>query len=364
MDAAVPGPALEKEPSVSLPFPSDPSGRMIYGIYVVLLPAVAFWGMGASKPLWQSGQFSDYLALFLTPEASWLFILLLIYSIICYLLLLYSPDLFSKSFFIRLGIYTGTLLALQYSVLAGLYFLGSFGPYFILAWIFPIVLQAVYRWAIRKWDPKNVVALFILIFVGAFLVSLLVRPSGEPIMFLIMAFIMSAPFWSLLIAGNAALWSFRNYETKFSLPRGFGLTAWLAAYALAWRFDILKMYELYAALPKQPPDCYIATAAARGHVRVVRAWTIQRADGKSMQVNRQLQRLKCAELALMATQPRLHRLLRQLYDVVGRYLARRIQNPFVADVAYLLLKPCEWTAGIFLKIIVPESESISKKMYR
>ncbi|OQX17935.1 MAG: hypothetical protein BWK76_09030 [Desulfobulbaceae bacterium A2] len=34
--------------------------------------------------------------------------------------------------------------------------------------------------------------------------------------------------------------------------------------------------------------------------------------------------------------------LRMVYDRVGRPLARRMTNPYVADVAYLLLQPFEW----------------------
>ncbi|RPJ21152.1 MAG: hypothetical protein EHM33_26885 [Chloroflexi bacterium] len=82
-----------------------------------------------------------------------------------------------------------------------------------------------------------------------------------------------------------------------------------------------------------------------------------------MQISVQLQRLKCAELGLMAVQPRLHTFLRHMYDVIGRVLAQRIQNPFLADAAYLLLKPWEWSAGLVLKTIIPEIDSISQKMY-
>jgi hypothetical protein len=124
------------------------------------------------------------------------------------------------------------------------------------------------------------------------------------------------------------------------------------------------MYELYAALPKQPPpDCYIATAAARGHRQVVQSWTVQRTDGTSLRVNAQLQQLKCAELALMAIHPRLHQVLRRIYDGLGKPLARRLQNPFLADMAYLLLKPWECLARFLLKRVIPEIDSISKKMY-
>jgi hypothetical protein len=156
----------------------------------------------------------------------------------------------------------------------------------------------------------------------------------------------------------------KKYDTKLSIPIGFGITAWFAAYIAAWRFAILKMYELYAALPPQPPpDCYIATAAAQGHPRFVGSWVVRRADGISMRVNEQLQVLKYAELALIAVNPRLHGFLRRRYDAVGKPLARRMRNPFLADTAYLLLKPWEWCAILVLKWIIPEVRSLSRRMY-
>jgi hypothetical protein len=65
----------------------------------------------------------------------------------------------------------------------------------------------------------------------------------------------------------------------------------------------------------------------------------------------------------MAVYPRLHKVLRRVYDVVGRALARRLRNPFVADLAYLCLKPVEWIACSALRVVVPEIDIVSKKMY-
>jgi hypothetical protein len=59
----------------------------------------------------------------------------------------------------------------------------------------------------------------------------------------------------------------------------------------------------------------------------------------------------------------LHGLLRKVYDVVGKRLARLIRTSFLADVAYLSLKPFEWCAGFVLKLIVPEIESITDRTY-
>jgi hypothetical protein len=59
----------------------------------------------------------------------------------------------------------------------------------------------------------------------------------------------------------------------------------------------------------------------------------------------------------------MHKHLRKLYDVVGKALARRIQNPFLADVAYLLLKPFEWSTKGILRVFIRDIEGISRTMY-
>jgi hypothetical protein len=173
----------------------------------------------------------------------------------------------------------------------------------------------------------------------------------------------AAPFWSFLISGQTALWLLKKYEAKLTIFRGLGILAWLAAYIGALRFDILKMYELYAALPPQPPDCYIATAAAKGHPGVVKSKLVHLKNGKSMPVNSQLQHFKSVEIALIAVCPSLHDLIRKFYDVVGKKLAVYIKNPLLADVAFLLLFPVEWVSFRLLKIFIPEIEVISKKIY-
>jgi hypothetical protein len=350
---------------VSTPIPRAWWGKIVYGLYVIVMPIFAFWATDLIKPEWQSGELSDYIILLLFPEASWIFFLLLAYSVICYVLLLISPDRYAQFFSFRFGVYTGALLALQYSVLSSLYFLSETpNPSFILLWIFPLVYAPLYRWAVTRWNPEKVNRFLFIAAIGMLLIAIMITRTNM-ILLVILALTIAAPFWSFLLAISTAFWLFKNYETRISLPRGLGLASWVAAYAAAWRFDILKMYELYAALPPQPPpDCYIATAAARGHPWLVGSWLVQRANGESMHVNRQLQILKCAELALMAVQPRLHRMLRRAYDIFGRSLAQGMRNPFLSDAAYLLLKPWDRLARCGLKIMIPEIDSIANQMYR
>lgn len=350
------------QPSLFLPFPRAVWWRVLYGVYIVVLPALAFWTNSVWGPEWQSGEFADYIKLLLFPEASLLFFVLLAYSILCYLFLLSAPAQGTRLFFIRFGIYTGTFLALQYSILSvPVLFNTGLKTLFLVIWILPLVVWGIYRWMAARWVASGVNHVLSMLVIAVLVIGILLR-GGVGLILLV--FIPSAPFWSLLIALRATIWLLKNYETRFSLPRGFGLASWLAVYAVAWRYDILKMYELYAALPKQPPpDCYIATAAARGHPQVVQSWSVPGTQGTSRRVNAQLQRLKCAELALLAIHPHLHQSLRRIYDGLGKPLARRIQNPFLADLAYFLLKPCEWSAVFLLKRVIPEIDSISRKMY-
>jgi len=350
------------------PFPASWGMRVLYGLFVIVLPTFSFWATELLKPEWQTGKLSDYMIVFLFPQASLLFFILLAYSIGSYVLLLVSPDQRSQSFFIRLGIYTGVLLALQYSIILLLYFVNGSTPLWILlSWILPPVYSRLSVWVKSKWDLSRIELPAIILVTAIYLISgaVNIKFLMTPWIFLLVVLVAAAPFWSLLIAGQAAIWLLKNHETKFTLLRGLGLAAWVAVYLAAWRFNILKMHELYAALPPQPPpDCYVATAAANGHPRFVGSWSVQRGDGKSMQVNKQLQLLKCAELALLATNPRLHKPLRKIYDVVGKSLARKIQNPFAADAAYLLLKPCEWMADMILRLMIPEIDLISSEMYK
>ena len=66
----------------------------------------------------------------------------------------------------------------------------------------------------------------------------------------------------------------------------------------------------------------------------------------------------------MTIAPFLHRYIRKIYDVLGKYLAQTIQNAFIADIVYLLLKPFEWCARACLRITVPEIDLISNRLYK
>lgn len=355
-----------EEPS-SLPssLPGQIWKRVLYGSVVTILPVSCFILVDLIQPDWQSGQLNDYVALLLTPEASLVFLIMLGYSILCYLLLLVSPLRYAKFWPIRLGIYSGALLAVQYCVLM-LLSSGAAFIYIILAWFACVITPVLFNRAGVKWGRRNTIISLIAVSAAVYLGFVFIRSMDflSPFTFVIIFLVASAPFWGFLLAGRTAVWLLKSFDSgKWSLGIKAGLVAWSAAYIAAWRYDLLKMFGLYSALPTAPPDCYIATAAAKGHPRFVRSREVILPNGQSMRVNAQLQRLKCAELAIMAAAPRLHAILRKLYDIAGKLLAGGIQTPLWADIVYLTLKPAEWISFLVLRLLVPEINVVSKTMY-
>ncbi|MBK9779680.1 MAG: hypothetical protein IPP55_06490 [Anaerolineales bacterium] len=335
--------------------------KFLYGFIVIAAPIFNFSLIELMKPEWQDGRFTSYLYLFLLPEASWVFFPLLLYAVLSYLLLLWDSEQFADSIIIRLGIYGGTFLALQYSILS---FITTFSPSpvvlaVLLAYSAPLILPKLYSWLRPQWDKLFEKYRLAMIIIPLIILALVLWGF----FFVLAIFGIASPFWSFLIAFQASRWLWKHYETKFSFAKGFGIFAWISAYAFALRFNILKMFELYNALPTEPPNCYIATAAANGHPRFVGSREVTLANGKSMRVNRQLQRLKAAEIALMGVSGTGHRMMRKIYDVVGKQLAAHIHNPFLADVSYLLLKPFELLAVFTMKFLLSDIEGLIANIY-
>lgn len=168
----------------------------------------------------------------------------------------------------------------------------------------------------------------------------------------------------LTIMAGIAIKLFKTYEINVRLSgwQTTSMLGWLTAYGFAWRFSILQAIDVYHSLPTQPPGCYIATASARGHPRFVGSTLMVTPQGK-MYITPQLQTLKCAEIALMALTPQLHKQLRLIYDHFGPPLAARLTPPFLADLAWLMLKPVEWVALLTLKVIVPDINTYIPRFY-
>lgn len=126
---------------------------------------------------------------------------------------------------------------------------------------------------------------------------------------------------------------------------------------------IHQMNVLFSRLPLDPPDrCFVASAAARGHTRVVGAELVRFASGRTIPVTRQLRALKAAELALIALTPRLHRTLRVVYDRAGPPLAARLGRT-TGTAAWVLLLPAQAVGEVGLRLLFRDAGGMIERTY-
>lgn len=132
-------------------------------------------------------------------------------------------------------------------------------------------------------------------------------------------------------------YSLRDVAKPFHLFNG-----WVGALVVSVGIKYPMAVRYYAALPDEPPDqCFIVTAASRGHRGVVGTWYD---PCESRWLNQQLLTFWNFEFWLMRTLPRLHRAMRFIYNRIAPYIARTVVFRWQADLIYVLLKPLEWCA--------------------
>ncbi len=130
------------------------------------------------------------------------------------------------------------------------------------------------------------------------------------------------------------------------------LWIWFSALALSLLAKIPLAMRLYDTLPPERPDgygdCFVVSAAARGHAGVVGSHFDPQL-GRT--VNLQWHSLRAFENHLMAAHPQVHGYLRSAYNRVGPAVAARIRSPYAADLVYCLLKPAEWLTRLYLATV-------------
>jgi hypothetical protein len=367
----------------------------------VFLPAVCFLlaaGGSPDPPEWQSGQYDDYASLLLGGNTTWVFYPFLAYSVLCLLIALTQPATASRHFFVRLGVGSGVILALHYVFVLGMVLLDihDLNTWRLIAWTFlgipflslvavavPVVVWLLLWIMIHLWQrhPQTMgllVAAVVFLVIGmAIAVGISDARGGElgellgPVMFAPLGLLMvgplvSAPTWAAAVYAyqSVRLARLKGGRFQVKLWQFLVVFSWIAAYFAAWRAAIALALEAYAQLPVEPPDnCYIATAAARGHPRFVGSREVECRDGSTRRVNLQLAYFKCGEVILKAVTPRLHLAIRRIYDAVGPRLSRLLLHKAAADIAYLALKPLEWATRILLRVVVCDPESLARRIY-
>jgi hypothetical protein len=199
----------------------------------------------------------------------------------------------------------------------------------------------------------------------AFYVRVVIRSTAQSALWVMLGYLTGAIIsdvclvWALLCATPMLLyvWPFvvpvgvAIYYTTVSLrmlrerPLSFQ-TKWLTFCINApfWVASIWQSFRTYDQLPDEPPSCFVVTAASRGHPSLVGPFTQITRRGQLRMVNDQLLTFWELEKTWSQRSPRSHRLFRCLYNRLGPRLASCLKNPWLADLAYLCLKPLEWLA--------------------
>jgi hypothetical protein len=116
-----------------------------------------------------------------------------------------------------------------------------------------------------------------------------------------------------------------------------------------WAASVVESQRLYRQLPDVAPNCFVVTAASRGHPALVGACWRRGPDGRLHRVNAQLLAFRALEAVGRARWPAVHARCRRVYDVWGPRMAACVRRRWAADAAYLLLKPAEWVARAILR---------------
>jgi len=379
------------------PFPLKPSvvvWTVVFVLVGVLLPVVCFllvFAGAPEEPDWQSGRYADYAWLLLGGSRTWAFYPFLIYCMLCLSVTLLRPETGRRYFVVRFGVYTGTVVAVQFTYVLGTALFdidGSGGLKDLAVLLLGIPLASLVAigvpmvgwfllWiVIRLWQrsPSRIEFMLITGFITGIVVAVCVagatHTSPSSLLFaipvlLILGSLASAPSWAAAVYAcqSVRLWRQQPGRLQLRLRQVLIVFTWIAAYLAAWRAAVVLMLQAYTQLPTEPPDnCYIATAAARGHGRFVGSHRVLCRDGSTRRVNMQLAYFKCGEIALQATLPGFHRAIRHAYDTLGPRLARWLVHPLAADAVYLALKPLEWLTRAALAVLIGDT-SIAQQMY-
>ena len=104
----------------------------------------------------------------------------------------------------------------------------------------------------------------------------------------------------------------------------------------------------YSRVPSPPPiivpgdSHYLCTVSIKGHKKLVKPLRAGIRDGRRILVNRQLLVANAFENILEQYVPKLHKLIRNIYDRYGYPLSKHINSSWSADLVYIFMKPLEW----------------------
>lgn len=323
---------------------------------------------------WQDPNLSAWASLLVDRPGAMYFAPLALLVMVACCAIVFRPGPWVDGPYGRPALWLGVALGVQYSLLIpAIFTLQESWPDILAKWhawglwllviagieLGTVGLTLLLRWLYRKLPLRVFIGLLVLLVTSA-AVYVGFENMGERFDLADFLFAVAVmPFYTFgavsLIAGPIwatdallrLLWRLGRPVTISVPVYSAAAVAWLAT----WRFAVLSAIEKHESLPAVPPNCFLATAAARAPARLSGAFAAQTADGRSFQASPQLQHFKLFELALREISPGTHRTLRRIYDRLGPQLASQFSRPSSAALLWLTLKPFEAFAVVCLQIL-------------
>ncbi len=360
--------------------------RMMHILFGVALAAITFGiaELNGGRPMmveWQSGEIQDYIGMLLGGVPARPFYPFIFFAGAAMIALVKNPEVLGRRLWVRAGLVIGVVIGAQYTLIL----FGSAGPLGMTAGGFAVVISLVISalayafpkrwldWRLWTWlKPWHFWPIAAILFLIGLVLELVL--SGSPFLVIALPIVLCLVLspWLYMTTYSFALARVmrsvrRGYTATTNdeqLPWWMWLYGGLMGYGFAWAGSVLLAIESYAKLPKQPPDCYVCTAAANGHPRLVKSQPVRLASGRVMHANRQMRLCKAVELTLKTSTPRVHRAVRYVYDRIGPSLARWLKLPVAADLAYLMIAPIAWACGTILSLLIPGFRESVDRLYR
>lgn len=347
--------------------------RIASVIFGAIMPVVLLLLSGSSHATvdqpWQSGHLSMYVGMLFKPSALIWFFPWIAFSMASLITWAWSPRN-ARNPWVRLGLSTGCIVAMQYWVLL----LIAQGPVSPIVTTVLVVAYYVSKWTIsflyKNYKRFQIWHIFVLMTLVAVLAAftrldhLLPMVFGLPFLF---PFMMIAATPTL----NAIVYLYVAW-LAFSVPRhsdherqslvAWASVPWVVGWFGSWRMAVQAMLDEYSRLPTSNPNCYFANAAA-----VASHWLTRQGPDVEMRnqpITLTMQRLKFLELVTMVTCPSTHRVVRKSYDAIGKPAADYCRHHrWLANLSLIAVKPLELAAEA-LRIVAGISPERIRQIYR
>ena len=249
--------------------------RVLLFVYGVAGPVVCFLltyvvGLSVSGP-WQSGEAKDYFEVLLSPPVHVVFLPLVIYSAGCLTLWLARPER-ARRFSIRLGIYTGLLLSVQFLVFVVI--VTGYLTFILAAFAGPISVAIVYGGTAlaKRWKQFSIFHLLLLtagvaVGVAAYQMIDLDDDYWAAPLFAVPATPALCPIVYAYASRNVCRSALNSGPTLYALALAW--LGWPLAWLASWKLSVDLMLMEYQKLPTASPRCFVSAAAAHGHRRLV-----------------------------------------------------------------------------------------------